>query len=95
MARFALTLKDTARHNATVATRYPQRSGFIQAASWSGAINVDVSVRDGIDWCVIRFASHHGRGRNKIIYEGPMSGEVAHVQGVRLVTGAGLVDGRD
>lgn len=77
MARFALTLKDDARANATEMARYPQNVGHVKAASWSGAVRVDVMNRNGVDWCTIAFTRHHGKGRELVLYDGPMSGDIS------------------
>lgn len=47
----------------------------IRACSWEGAISVCLFVKDGVDWAHVSFREHNGRGSNRMIYDGPVSGE--------------------
>jgi hypothetical protein len=45
------------------------------AASWQGAVEVDLYERDGIDWARVSLRPWHGRGKSVELYDGPVSGE--------------------
>lgn len=45
------------------------------AASYSGAVQVFLSVRDGVDWAHVTLAPWHGAGTTRVIYDGPVSGK--------------------
>lgn len=47
----------------------------VTAASWQGAVRVDLFVANGVDIACVRLEPHHGKGTSRILYEGPVSGE--------------------
>lgn len=47
------------------------------AASWQGAVRVDLKVRDGVDWAFVSLKPWVGFGRDHPLYEGPIDGESA------------------
>ena len=44
------------------------------AASWKGAVRVDLFMIDGEDWAEVRLIPWHGAGVYKTLYRGPVSG---------------------
>lgn len=47
----------------------------VTAASWEGAVRVDLFVANGVDIACVRLQPHHGQGTSRILYEGPVSGK--------------------
>jgi hypothetical protein len=45
------------------------------AASYSGAVKVDLFDRDGIDYCEVSLIPWMGHGTNRLLYRGPLSGQ--------------------
>ena len=48
------------------------------AASWEGAVSVIIrhDERTGQDMATVRLREWHGRGSDKLLYDGPVSGKV-------------------
>lgn len=44
----------------------------VHAASWSGAIQVRLYVKDGVDYAIVRKVRWYGSGEEKILYDGPL-----------------------
>ena len=44
------------------------------AASWQGAVRVELFVKDGVDWAVVGLTTWQGAGITKVLYDGPVSG---------------------
>ena len=44
-------------------------------ASWQGAVNVDLYHLKGVDMVTVCLVPWHGKGKNKQLYHGPVSGE--------------------
>lgn len=61
----------------TSATRQgSKKSGLVTvAASWQGAVNVQLYEKDGVDYARVSLRPWHGRGRDLDLYHGPV-GEV-------------------
>ncbi len=55
------------------------------AASWAGAVQACVYVRDGKDWATVRLTTWSGAGVDRLLYDGP-------VDPVRVVVGNGRPD---
>lgn len=47
----------------------------VTAASWQGAVRVDLFEANGVDIACVRLQPHHGQGTSRILYEGPVSGK--------------------
>ena len=45
------------------------------AASWQGAVSVDLSHKDGRDMVEVRFRPWEGAGTDRLIYKGPVDGQ--------------------
>lgn len=43
------------------------------AASWIGAVRVDLSERDGVTHALVKLAPWHGAGVDRILYDGPVN----------------------
>lgn len=74
MAHFYGTIDGKAK---TVATRCGtnKKSGLrVAAASWQGAVDVELYERDGVDWAIVSLVVWHGQGTNRVLYNGPVSG---------------------
>lgn len=58
------------------ASRIGSKNGGLSAvaASWSGAVNVELSHRNGTDWAVVRLVPWQGKGTTETIYDGPVAG---------------------
>lgn len=56
------------------ATRCGHKNSGIRttAASWKGAISVEIQHVDGEDIAVVSMHRWHGNGNNKVIYRGPI-----------------------
>jgi hypothetical protein len=74
MSRFYGTVNGQAR---TMATRRggPGTGLRTVAASWQGAVRVELLKVEEIDWAVISLIPWHGQGTTRILYSGPVSGE--------------------
>lgn len=46
----------------------------VTAASWSGAIDVDLYERDGVDYARVTLKPWQGQGTRRDLYDGPVSG---------------------
>lgn len=46
----------------------------VTAASWQGAVSVDLFEANGVDIACVRLQPHYGKGTSRILYEGPVSG---------------------
>lgn len=46
-----------------------------RAASWQGAITVELSIRNGVDWAHVAMDTHGGAGRNRVLYSGPINAD--------------------
>lgn len=46
----------------------------MKAASWQGAVTVDLYVRGTIDMARIRLVKHHAAGIDLTLYDGPVAG---------------------
>ena len=59
------------------ATRCGSKKGGLQtiAASWQGAVEVNLSHKDGRDMVEVRFRYWEGAGVNRLIYKGPVDGQ--------------------
>jgi hypothetical protein len=58
------------------ATRLGDRDLTVTAASWEGAIVVELSERDGKIWAHVGTTSWHGHGENQLIYSGPIDATI-------------------
>lgn len=47
----------------------------VTAASWQGAVCVDLFEANGVDIVCVRLQPHFGQGTSRILYEGPVSGK--------------------
>lgn len=45
------------------------------AASWQGAVAIQMYEENGIDKVSVRLTTHHGAGSDRVLYEGPVSGK--------------------
>jgi hypothetical protein len=73
MAHFYGTVSGKARSQAS---RLGSKSSGLRtvAASWQGAVAVDLYERDGLDCAQITLIPWHGHGTTRVIYDGPVSG---------------------
>jgi hypothetical protein len=57
-----------------------KESGFsAYAASWSGAVQISLYERNGVDYARVSLTQHYnGAGSNRVIYDGPISGKVTN-----------------
>jgi len=44
------------------------------AASWNGAVEVALYVKDGVDFARVYLVPWFGKGTKRLLYEGPVSG---------------------
>lgn len=96
MATFALGIKDMVRASATEANRYPHKRGRAYAASWRGGVEINTFMQGDEPWCEVAFMTWGGEGSRKVIYRGPMSGDITSTSGnVELITMRGLGAGED
>lgn len=75
MAHFYGTLQG----NRGRATRCGSRASGMKAtcASWAGAVECYAYPgADGRDWVMVQLAPWHGAGEYRVLYSGPISGEV-------------------
>jgi hypothetical protein len=49
------------------------------AASYAGAVKVDLFVRDGVDYAEVSLIPWLGHGTRKVLYRGPVSGPPVEV----------------
>ena len=47
------------------------------AASWNGAVEVQLYERDGVDYARVALMPWHGHGAQRELYDGPVSGAPA------------------
>lgn len=73
MARFMGTIQGSRGP----ATRLGHQNLTVRAASWSGAVDVYLYVKNDVDYARVSFVEHHGKGSNYTIYDGPASGAPA------------------
>jgi hypothetical protein len=71
MAKFRGTIKGGRGE----ASRLGHTSLRTSAASWEGAVYVELSVKHGVDWAYVHLGQHHGKGTYRVLYDGPVSGE--------------------
>jgi hypothetical protein len=45
------------------------------AASWDGAVRARVYDRNGVGWTTVELVPWHGSGKNRLLYDGPVSGK--------------------
>lgn len=59
------------------ATRLGSKASGLQitAASWNGAIHVELFERDGKDYFVVRESKWHGSGKERVIAEGEIGNQ--------------------
>jgi hypothetical protein len=59
------------------ASRLGTKSSGLQtvAASWQGAVNVQLYGKDGVDCARIEKRPWHGQGESKLLYDGPVGEE--------------------
>lgn len=70
MSHFYGTLKGQAGE---ATRRGSKRSGLVTyAASWAGAIRVELSVRDDMDYALVSVVPWRNRGTTKLLYDGPL-----------------------
>ena len=83
MAHFYGIVRGQAR---TETTRVGSKNSGIQtiAASWKGAITVDIyyDSEKNKDICEVRLTKWHGAGTDKLLYHGPVSGTEIPVDAV-------------
>lgn len=48
----------------------------VRAASWQGAVDVELYTRDGIDYTRVSLSQHHGHGIRHTLYDAPVDGRV-------------------
>jgi hypothetical protein len=46
----------------------------VVAASWQGAVDVQLYERDGMDYVIVSLKPWQGHGESRLLYEGPVSG---------------------
>jgi len=58
------------------ATRLGTRNSGLRtlAASWQGSVTVRLYARDGCDMARVELAPHRGKGADRLLYDGPVSG---------------------
>ena len=73
MAHFYGTLKG----NRGEASRLGTKASGIRttAASWEGAVQVLLTHEDGVDTAYVSLIPWNGKGTNKVLYSGPVSGK--------------------
>jgi hypothetical protein len=73
MAHFYGTVNGRAH---TQASRLGTRNSGLRtvAASWHGAVAVDLYERDGCDFAQVSLIPWQGNGTTRVIYDGPVSG---------------------
>ena len=55
-----------------------KESGLVTvAASWQGAVRTYLYERDGVDWVCVSLQPWYGKGTQRVLYDGPVSGEAA------------------
>jgi hypothetical protein len=55
--------------------RGSKRSGLVvEAASWRGAVRVELFAEDGADMCRVELVPWHNNGTRRVLYVGPVSG---------------------
>lgn len=47
----------------------------VTAASWEGAVSVELFERNGRDYARVSLRRWHGHGTERVLYDGPVSGE--------------------
>jgi hypothetical protein len=73
MSHFYSVVRGQGKTEAT--RRGSEKSGIeATAASYEGAVNVELRVKDGIDWAMVRLIPWHGGGINAVLYDGPVGG---------------------
>lgn len=72
MAHFRGTIKGARGE----ASRLGHKSSGLQvnAASWQGAVSVELYERDGVDYARVRLEPHRGAGICLELYDGPVAG---------------------
>lgn len=55
------------------AQRMGRRSITTKTASWDGAVQSTMTMRDGAPWLTLELISWHGRGPYRRLYDGPLS----------------------
>ena len=43
-----------------------------KAASWQGAVGVQLYAQNGVDMARVSLTTHHGAGTNRLLYDGPV-----------------------
>jgi len=72
MARFRATVRGD-KSNSTEASRLGHRGLRTVAASWAGAIEVQLYIDDqGKDCARVSHIRHHGAGVERLIFDGPV-----------------------
>jgi len=74
MARFMGTVRGDRPKEAS---RLGHRSLTVKAASYSGAVEVILYIKNDVDYARIQFCQHKGAGSDYILYDGPASGAPA------------------
>lgn len=74
MAHFMGIVRGRAR---SLASRLGSKdSGItVEAGSWEGGVRVHLYQHDGADYAIVSLIQWHGAGANRILYDGPVSGE--------------------
>src|SRR5438105_4643588 len=67
------------------ASRLGTRSSSLQtvAASWQGAVRVELYERDGMDYARISLAPHRGVGVNRLLFDGRVDGAAEALDEIR------------
>lgn len=47
-------------------------------ASWEGAVQVQAYEKNGVDYVMVSLTPWRGAGVNRVLYDGPISGEESH-----------------
>jgi hypothetical protein len=73
MAHFRGTIKGARGE----ASRLGHKSSglHVTAASWQGAVSVQLYEREGVDYALVRLEPHHGAGVYVELYDGPVGGK--------------------
>ncbi len=74
MARFMGTVQGN--HTKT-ASRLGHQTLTVKAASYSGAVEVILYIKNDVDYARIQFCQHKGAGSTYVLYDGPASGAPA------------------
>lgn len=72
----------TVRGNRGEASRLGHSRLTTRAASWQGAVDVELYTKDDIDYARVTLTQHHGHGCYRQLYDGSVDGRVFQTEKV-------------